>query len=230
LAQRLREANDPEWVFVPVSVDLEGTPQEQFFYSLMDAIWGVLRAYLVQAPPTLRFGNSPAAEYGDRDFAGDLRLLLDALKAVVAPRNVRVVLLMDEMDVISNYDNLVQQQLRRIFMSSLAENLGAVVAGVHISKAWDRLESPWYNLFNEISLEPFSHEQAYELLTQPVKGAYVWEPDALEFVVEQAEGRPFRLQQYGLEAINHMLTEDRTRITLADAQAAHQVIERARVT
>jgi ligand-binding sensor domain-containing protein len=229
LAQRLREVNDPEWVFVPVSVDLEGTHQEQFFHLLMDTIWGVLRGYLVDAAPTLRFGTKTAAEYNDRDFTGDLRLLLDGLKAVVAPRNVRVILMMDEMDVVSNYDNIVQQQLRRIFMSSLAENLGAVVAGVHISKAWDRLESPWYNLFNEISLTPFSHEEARELLTEPVKGAYVWEPDALEFVIEQAEGRPFRLQQYGLEAINHMLSERRMRITLADARAAHQAIERARI-
>ena len=230
LAQRLRQADDPEWVFVPVLIDLEGTPQEQFFHLLMDGIWGVLRAYLVETPPELRFNVRPAAEYTDRDFTGDLRLLLDALKAVVTPRNVRVILLLDEMDVVSHYDNLIQQQLRRIFMSSLAVNLGAVVAGVHISKAWDRLESPWYNLFNEASLEPFSAASAAELLTEPVKGSYTWDADALQFVIERAEGRPFRLQQYGMEAVNQMLAEGRTRITLADARAAHQMIEKARVS
>jgi len=56
------------------------------------------------------------------------------------------------MDVISSYYTLAQQQLRRIFMSPLAANLGAVVAGIQISKEWDRMESPWYNLFNEIPL------------------------------------------------------------------------------
>ena len=60
-----------------------------------------------------------------------------------------MILLLDEMDVVSAYDTVVQQQLRRIFMSPLAANLGAVVAGIQISKTWDRLESPWYNMFNE---------------------------------------------------------------------------------
>ncbi len=235
LAERLRETDDPEWVFIPVLVDLEGTPQTQFFYLLMEATWGVLRGYVTSpavpgtaAPPALRFGARPAAEYNDRDFTADLRLLLEGLKDLVAPRNMRVILLMDEMDVISSYDTLVQQQLRRIFMSSLAGNLGAVVAGVQISKAWDRMESPWYNLFNEIALEPFDRVAALELLMEPVQGTYTWEPAALEFVLAQAEGRPFRLQQYGLEAVNQMLAAERARITLADVQDAHQAIERSR--
>ncbi|MCX6028211.1 MAG: hypothetical protein NT169_02770 [Chloroflexi bacterium] len=230
LTQRLRQADDPEWVFVPVLIDLEGTPQEHFFHHLMDGIWAVLAAYLVEAPPELRFSDKPVAEYNDRYFTSDLRLLLDALKTVVAPRNVRVILLLDEMDVVSHYDNLIQQQLRRVFMSSLAENLGAVVAGVHISKAWDRLESPWYNLFNDVELEPFTPANARELLTEPVKGTYTWAPDALAFTIDQAEGRPFRLQQYGLEAVNQMLAGGRTHITLADAQAAHRAIEKAGAT
>lgn len=228
LAQQLRQAEDPEWVFVPVSVDLEGTAQDRFFYLLMEATWSVLRAFLTEAPPDLRFSRESPAEYTDRDFAADLRLLLDALKAVVAPRNVRVILLMDEMDVINGYETLVQQQLRRIFMSPLAQNLGAVVAGVQISKAWDRMESPWYNLFNEIALDPFNAEQAAQLLMEPVAGVYEWDSAALEFVVAHAQGRPHRLQQYGLEAVNHMLAEGRVRITEADVRAAHETIERAR--
>ena len=70
-------------------------------------------------------------------------------------RNLRLILLLDEMDVISNYDHLIQQQLRRIFMRDFSATLGAVVAGIQISKEWDRVESPWFNLFNEIALQPF---------------------------------------------------------------------------
>ena len=51
-------------------------------------------------------------------------------------------------------------------MSPLAANLGAVVAGIQISKEWDRMESPWYNLFNEIPLEPFTDARARELLME----------------------------------------------------------------
>lgn len=229
LAEQLRQADDPEWAFVPVYIDLEGTPQERFFHLLMDGIWGALQAYTVEDPPLLRFAELPAELYTDREFTTDLRLVIERLKEVVAPRKLRVILLLDEMDVVSSYDTIVQQQLRRIFMSSVATNLGAVVAGIQISKAWDRVESPWYNLFNEIPLEPFTDEQARELLTEPVRGIYEWAPEAIDFVLARVEGRPYRIQQYALEAVNQMLTARRLRITLADVQAADEIIARTGV-
>jgi ligand-binding sensor domain-containing protein len=229
LGEELRASDDPEWVFIPVMVDMEGTPQQQFFHLLMENICGVLRGYLREALP-LRFNSAPAGNYTDRDFIADLRALIEALKPVVAPRTARVVLLIDEMDVINTYDALVQQQLRRIFMSSQAYNLGAVVAGIQISKAWDRVESPWYNMFNEIQVDPFPQDEARRLLVEPVRGVYEWEGPALEFVLAHADGRPYRLQQFGLQAVNHMLAEGRERINLADVEAADRLIERAHAT
>jgi hypothetical protein len=229
LAEQLRQADDPEWVFVPVYMDLEGTAQSHFFYALMEAIRGALQAYILERPPGLCFVASRPEDYSDREFTADLRLLLDVLIAAVAPRKARVMLLLDEMDVVGAYDTVVQQQLRRIFMSPLAANLGAVVAGIQISKTWDRLESPWYNMFNEIPLEPFTAEQARELLTEPVRGIYEWEPEAIDFVIRQAEGYPHRLQQYALEAVNTMLAAKRRQISLEDVQAAHENIERTKM-
>jgi hypothetical protein len=228
LGQALREADDPEWVFIPVSVDLEGTPQNRLFYVLMEAIWGVVQAYLSANPPSLHFHRLPPGDYTDREFSADLREIIEALKPIVAPRRLRIILMIDEMDAIDGYERIIQLQLRRIFMSPLAENLGAVVAGVHISKAWDRLESPWYNLFNEIPLEPFTDEQARQLLIEPVRGVYEWAPEAVEYVIARAEGRPYRLQQFALEAVNQMLLAGRFRITLEDVQAAEAIIAGAR--
>jgi ligand-binding sensor domain-containing protein len=228
LAEMLRQADDPEWAFIPVYMDLEGTSQSRFFYALMDAIWGALQAYALDNSPRLEFFGSAPEDYTDREFTADLRLALDSVIEAVAPRKARVILLLDEMDVVSAYDTVVQQQLRRIFMSPLAANLGAVVAGIQISKTWDRLESPWYNMFNEIPLEPFTDEQARELLMEPVRGVYEWDPAAIEFVVQQSEGYPHRLQQYALEAVNRMLAAHRQQITLDDVQAAHEIIERAK--
>ncbi len=111
-------------------------------------------------------------------------------------------------------------------MRDFAVTLGAVVAGIQISKEWDRIESPWYNLFNEIELTPFTREQALELLVEPVEGYYSWESAALEFVIEHSEGRPYRLQQYALEAVHHMLQDGRRTITLEDVEQAHEHIQR----
>ena len=129
------------------------------------------------------------------------------------------------MDVFNAYDHLIQQRLRRIFMRDFAATLGAVIAGIRISKEWGRIESPWYNLFNEIELEPFNREQAMELLTEPVRGFYRYEPSVVDFIVENSAGRPHRIQQYGLEAVGHMLAAGRRTISMADAQFAHEHIQ-----
>ena len=50
----------------------------------------------------------------------------------------------------------------------------------------------------------------------------------MDFVLAQAEGYPHRLQQYALEAVNHMLAAGRLHITQADVEAAHEMLERGR--
>lgn len=228
LANQLRRAKDPEYLFVPVYVDLEGTPQEALFHVLMEEIVQVLPDYLQELPP-LHFQRLAAEEYDDRAFSRDLRTLLEALKASTRKR-VRLILLLDEIDVMSRYDSVVQQQMRRIFMRTFAENLGAVVAGIEISKEWDRIESPWYNLFNEIELGPIDDESARRLILEPVKGIYKFDPEAVEFIMQQSQGRPFFIQQYCLEAVNHMLAAGRSRVTLSDVQQALRAVSNARAS
>ena len=235
LAAVLRDVDDADYWFVPVYVDLEGTPQEEFFHYLMEEIVdGVRRlpdaqTILATHLLNLRYEVLASERYDDRDFNRDMRRVTVGLQQYSAEHEPglrpRLILLMDEMDVMSQYDHLVQQQLRRIFMRDFAATLGAVVAGIQISKDWDRVESPWYNLFNEIALEPFTREQGLELLIEPVRGYYVYESSALEFILEHSAGRPYRIQQYGLEAVNSMLERGRRRITLGDVEVAHRRIQ-----
>jgi hypothetical protein len=228
LADRLRATDDPEWVFIPVPVDLEGTPEERFFHLLMEAVWGAARGSLADPVPALYFHTIAPAQYTDRDFAADLRILLRALRPAVSPRRPRLVLLVDEVDALNGYDALIQQQFRRILVSDLAENMGAVVAGARISKDWDREESPWYNLFYEIPLEPFTDAQARQLLTEPVRGIYEWDARALDAVVRSSDGRPYRLQQLAFGAVNHMLADRRLHLAAEDVQSAEEALPKAR--
>ncbi|HXF63308.1 MAG TPA: hypothetical protein VNK95_16895 [Caldilineaceae bacterium] len=233
----LREVADPDYWFVPIYVDLEGTPHEYFFHYLMEEIVAgaeTLQGAADEITPRLqglRVQTTPGHLYTDRDFYRDLNRVTEVLEEYGfrhdPGKQLRIILLMDEMDVMSKYPSLIQQQLRRIFMREFAATLGAVVAGIQISKDWDRVESPWYNLFNEIALTPFTREQAIELLIEPVRGYYRYEPAAIEFILDHAEGRPYKIQQYGLEAVNQMLAHRRRRITLADVEAAHQRIQAA---
>lgn len=236
LTARLRDIDDKHYWFIPLYIDLEGTTEESFFHFLMEEmLTGVLM--LPDSNEEIRpninnllYYQVPTAGYSDREFSRDLRNLIDTLQNYAAKRHplkqLRMILLMDEMDVMSNYSRIVQQQLRRIFMRDFAATLGAVVAGIQISKDWDRIESPWYNLFNEIELQPFSREQSIELLTKPVEGSYEYDPAALEYILEHSGGKPYRLQQFALEAVNLMLAEKRREITLDDVQQAKEMIDR----
>ena len=151
---------------MPIYVDLEGTTQDEFFHFLIEEIAVAVATIsktdvqLNAVVESLSYHGYAEAEYTDRFFNHDLRILLEALQQFGEihheGQQLRLILLLDEMDVISKYDHLTQQQLRRIFMRDFSATLGAVVAGIQISKEWDRVESPWFNLFNEIALEPFA--------------------------------------------------------------------------
>lgn len=237
LMTALREVNDPEYWFVPVYIDLEGTPQETFFQLLIEEVLANIEtlpnAVIAITPKLgdLRYYTKLDNQYSDRDFNRDLKKVTDVLEEYGdhhdPGKHLRLILLMDEMDVMSSFDRLIQQQLRRIFMREFAATLGAVVAGIQISKEWDRVESPWFNLFNDIALTPFTREQAIELLVEPVRGYYQYDPAAIEFILDHANGRPYKVQQYGLEAVNHMLAARRRRVTLVDVEAAHRRLELA---
>jgi hypothetical protein len=192
----------------------------------MEDILQVVPGYLPELPE-LRFRSTDKEAYDDRDFSHDLGDLLERLSETTA-RELRLILLLDEMDVINDYDPVVQQKLRRIFMRTFARNLGAVVAGTQISKEWDRVESPWYNMFNEIELGPLEREAAMRLILEPVRGVYSYDPEAVDYIIDHSDGRPYYVQQHCLEAINIMLGAGRTRVTLLDAEQALAAVASAR--
>jgi AAA+ ATPase superfamily predicted ATPase len=220
LANRLRATSDPDYAFLPALIDLEGTAQEEFFHTLMEEILEGCQPDLAGRLP-LAYNEKGEREYTHRDFARDLRTLIGHLQQN-SDKEVRLILLLDEVDVMNRYDQLVQQQLRRVFMKTFARNLGVVVTGVHISKEWDRLESPWYNLFLEMELPPLSLEEVVRLIKEPVKGVYSYDDEAVEAIWEYSQGHPQLVQQLCLEAVNRLLQEKRSRVTKADVESVYQ--------
>jgi hypothetical protein len=218
LGDRLRRPEDGEYEFIPVSVDLAGRSEDEFFAALMSSMWEVLRPAVEARRPLLRYQGMTGA-YNDRDFVADAHELLSHLETMVAPRRPRLVLMLDELDTLNGYDPGVQQQFRRILSSDLSAQLGVVGAAIGVDKDWERAGSPWYNLFVGVPLAPFDATQARNLLEEPVRGVYDWSPEALDAVVVRAAGSPFLLQRYGFEAVNRMIAEGRTSIAICDVEA-----------
>jgi tetratricopeptide (TPR) repeat protein/AAA+ ATPase superfamily predicted ATPase len=214
LKRRLEELQDPAFVFYPVYIDLQGTPEEKFFPTLAEEIFEELQPALEGLEPA----SSLAGEYGYREFIKDLRQVLKRLRDH-DERQARLVLLIDEVDELNSYDSRVNQKLRSLFMKSFAENLVAVVSGVAIKREWDREGSPWYNFFEEIDVGPIDPEDARELVERPVHGVVRLEEEAVDRILEVTGCRPYRIQKLCMNLVNRMYEEGGSRITVADVDA-----------
>jgi len=224
LLEELPRLEDKKFRFFPVYVDLEGTPEDAFFHQLMEGLLDSLLETLVDFPAHEKLQYFLLSEqpitYTDRHMRRDLRQIIGHLKKRSQPAP-RIIFLLDEADTLSSYPSLTQQQFRRILQDVFARNVGAVISGVYISKAWDRLESPWYNMFVEVNVPPLNREEAEMLMRKPVQDVYAWDDEAVEFVWRRTHGRPHRIQQIAREGVNRMLKEGRRRITLEDVRRAY---------
>ena len=216
LKRRLEALEDPEYAFFPVYIDLQGTPEEQFFATVGEEIFEELEEVLGGLSSRLH----PDQPYTFRDLVADLRAVLKRLRRRTDKR-LRLVLLIDEVDELNAYDPRINQKLRSLFMKSFAEDLVAVVSGVAIKREWEREGSPWYNFFEEIDVGPLDREAARRLIEKPIQGLFRVDEDAAERIIELAEGRPYRIQHLCMLLVNHMYEAGRRRIEIDDVEAVH---------
>jgi len=205
-----------EFQFFPVFTDLQGVPENAFFHAVMSDVVEELRP----SPETraaLRLGPEPGG-YEGRDFSHDLQRLIEELKART-PRKVKLALLIDEVDVLNEYSERVNQRLRSIFMKTFSENLVAVMSGVGIRRSWQSEVSPWYNFFDEIEISALSREEAEALIKTPVAGFFRYRPEAVEAILAESGQKPYLIQKFCIHAVNRILEEDRTTVTLEDVTA-----------
>lgn len=216
--RRLEALDDPEYVFHPVYIDLQGTPEEKFFATLADQTFEALQ------PVVGETGREPALArdaYSHHDLVRELHGLLKRLKER-SPKQIKLVLLIDEVDELNEYDPRVSQSLRSLFMKRFAENLAAVVAGVRIRKEWEKEGSPWYNFFEEIEVDAISPEEAQRLVLEPVRGMFRFEPGTAERIVAMSGGKPFQIQRRCLALVQRLHEEGRRTVTRADVEALEE--------
>lgn len=213
--RRLEALDDPVYEFHPIYIDLQGTPEEKFFATLADQMFEALQPAI---GPADREPALARASYGQHDLVRELHGLLKQLKER-SPKQVKLVLLIDEVDELNDYDPRVSQSLRSLFMKRFAENLAAVVAGVRIRKEWEKESSPWYNFFEEIEVGAISADQAQRLVLEPLRGTFRFEPGVAERIVAVSGGKPFQIQRRCLALVQRLHEEGRRTITLADVDA-----------
>ncbi len=219
LKRSLTQLDDPVHEFFPVFVDLQGTPQEKFFGTLAAEIFHELAPKLGAIQPSA----PPRDEgYGYAEFVFDIQRVLKALKER-SSRKVKLVLLIDEVDELNDYDPRINQRLRSLFMRAFADNLVSVVSGVSIKKHWEREGSPWYNFFQEIEMKPLDPDEARSLIEAPVRGVFAFDSGVSDEIVRRTGGKPYLIQRLCSGLVDRLHTEKRRRVTLADVESACQI-------
>jgi hypothetical protein len=223
LSKVLASDEGGDWRFFPVFIDLQGVPEQSFFHAMMAEIVDALDVS-EDTRAALRLESEPDG-YEVRDFSHDLKQVIEELKTRTR-RQVKLALLLDEVDVLNEYSESVNQRLRGIFMKSFSENLVAVMSGVGIRRRWKSEVSPWYNFFDEIELSTFTREEAEALIREPVAGVFRWETEAVERILDLSGLRPYLVQKYCVHAVNRMLEEGRSKVKAEDVEAMREVVDR----
>ena len=216
LRRRLQQLDDPNYDFFPVYVDLQGTPESQFFATLAEDVFHELESLLGGMRPGE--GLDSDVDYGYRELVADLRRVLKILEKR-SSKQVKLVLLIDEVDELNAYDPRVNQRLRSLFMKSFAENLVAVVSGVEIRKQWDKEGSPWYNFFEEIEVTPIGRDDVVQLITKPIGGVFKIDQAVVDRIIELTDRKPYQVQRLCIALVNRMYEQGTRQITAADVDA-----------
>jgi len=219
IKKRLCALEDPNYEFHPVYVDLQGTPETRFFRTISEDIFQELAPVLDGLQP----GAELSTDYSYRDFVRDVRTVLKALQKRTS-KKVKLVLLIDEVDELNDYDPRINQKLRSLFMKSFAENLVAVVSGVEIKKQWEKEGSPWYNFFEEIEVQPLERRAAQELIERPIQGMFKLDRGTTERIIELSGGKPYLIQKICIALVTRLHEQRRRTITIADVDAVSSAV------
>ena len=213
----LQDLDDPEYVFIPVFIDLQGVKENDFFQ--------VLDLEIGSAVETRGVKIEHEESVNARIFISRLRRTIKLLKDLLE-KKPKLVLLLDEVDVMNGFSENTNQQLRSVFMKGFADHIVAVMAGIHINKKWKSEGSPWYNFFEQIELKEFSKKHADALITRPVEGVYFYTKEAVDKIMEITDGKPYLIQKMCLNLVAHILGRNQRKITAEDVSEVFKEIER----
>lgn len=188
------EANiNGEYHFIPVYLDYEATQEHQLWRHTMD--------YIQSIEGKMRY--IPQDDYDFEDFRNDLDIVLDRLSQLDSTKKVRLVLLMDEIDVFNGFSPYTMKKVRKFLQEE--DRIKTVVAGVGIKQLAEDETSPWYNMFTTIYLDGLTTDEARMLITQPVSQIYSFDEQAISKIIQYSQCKPFKIQTLCAAAVDNML-------------------------
>ena len=203
-------------ISIPAYLNLSSARPDTLLHTLMGRVAAGAEPLVVGEQPRLRWHEASPDAYSTREFHADLQILLASLQPVVAPRQIRFVLLLDEAQSLDGYPPRAAENIRGLLVRTMGGQLRAVLAGERAPRIIGDLK----DLFRQVDLKPLSDATARELVVEPVLGVYTWTPDAVDLAVREAAGRPERLLEIAAASVQHALADGRIDITANDTARA----------
>ena len=160
--------------------------------------------------------NSMAVETGDKTCFRDCDRTLDELKNVIEKmhgQGKRMIVMMDEFECITSNDNFEAQFFS--FLRSLANSYRVAYVTSSVDELQlmchneDISDSPFFNIFSNLPLRPFTEKEALELITVPSAECEAPLEKHAERILDLAGRFPFFLQIACSSVIEHLLDGDR---------------------
>ena len=224
---RLSEMGGKYFDYLPLVVSLHAMSEERFFRDLMRKMVARIKGKGRYPADGLFLECHEEADmpYDSISFNGDLETLQSALDAQ-SDLPLRVVLLVDEGDVLKRYSQDTLAQLRETFMVWAGDYLKIVLTCEGPDERdWQLEGSPWMSIFGkQYRLTPFTDEEARELIVEPVPN-YRYQPEAIERILQRSQLVPRHIQNICRQTINEMLADKTGRITLDHVESALPKVE-----
>jgi hypothetical protein len=216
LSWRLRNDKDVHFPVVPVYIDLQGWPEQGFFPRFISAVveGGNIPKSVVSRP-------SGRGKYSYWNFDEDLGLIIEYLMETEG-KDAKLALLLDEVDVMIDYPQEMQSQLRSTFGGDYSRNLAIVLAGVAPVVKWTRPDSPFYNMFQWYEVPPLAPDDAQALITVPVASTCEYDPEAIGVILEYSQCKPHAIQSICQRVVGQVLLKGHRQVTANDVRNVYE--------
>ena len=212
-------APDPLFTFV---CNLESVKPETFFLRIIQSLVSTIEIGHKIKHLNLDFYSDLRNNYDDLNFENDIYILLNFLQENYNPDAV-IVMCLDEIDATEDFPPNLHQSLRNVFQT-LRGKIRMIATGVYVKKGdWNLPTSPWYNFFEFKEVRPISPEEAKRLITDPVKRVYSFHKEAIDFIIQKTDCKPYFIQTICKKSIERILDgDDRRRVFLNDVRHVYQ--------
>jgi hypothetical protein len=207
---------------IPIYVDLQSFLGESDSLLLDKVIRQIIEALLQQELLSPERREEYSLTYA-RDFIKALESILDEAKE--KRKDFKLVFMFDEAEVLLQPESQLGEILRAAL--TVNQDVVAIIAtetNLLQKNSINTIDSPFFNIFIQITLQPLNKEFTNALIIEPsIQAGVTYDPNVLERIYELSGGMPYYTQIIGSELISLAKEKSKDRLSVGDLD---QVIPR----